>query len=193
VKAVIKADGGKGSFTSVVADTAAYEAVYSKKADFAIAFAAQEGVEARLRKIDLRSFKFTDYGFPDFYQVVLACDRGWLQREPDLARAFVGATVRGFEAAIADPAKAADILIQENPGVFDANPALPRESTTFLVEGGYLVDAAGQVGTQTLPEWQGYSGFLYEQGLLTGKDGKPLTAPPDYASLFTNDFLPAGG
>jgi ABC-type nitrate/sulfonate/bicarbonate transport system substrate-binding protein len=193
VKAVITADGGKGSFRSVVADTAAYEAVYSKKADFAIAFAAQEGVEARLRKIDLRSFKFTDYGFPDFYQVVLACDRDWLQREPDLARAFVGATVRGFEAAIADPARAADILIQQNPGVFDANPVLPRESTAFLVDGGYLVDAAGHVGTQTLPEWQGYSSFLYDQGLLSGKDGKPLSAPPDYASLFTNDYLPAGG
>jgi len=25
---------------------------------------------------------------------------------------------------------------------------------------------------------------------LADKDGKPLTAPPDYAALFTNDFLP---
>ena len=55
---------------------------------------------------------------------------------------------------------------------------------------GYLVDADGKVGRQTLERWQGYSGFLYEQGLLVDAAGKPLTAPLDYASLFTNDYLP---
>ena len=46
------------------------------------------------------------------------------------------------------------------------------------------------VGTQTLEKWSGYSGFLYQQGLLVDAQGAPLTAPPDYASLFTNEFLP---
>jgi hypothetical protein len=46
------------------------------------------------------------------------------------------------------------------------------------------------VGPQTLQRWQGYSGFLYDQGLLVDGAGKPLTSPPDYAALFTNDFLP---
>ena len=48
----------------------------------------------------------------------------------------------------------------------------------------------GKAGTQTLETWSGYSGFLYDQGLLTVADGKPLAAAPDYGSLFTNDFLP---
>jgi NitT/TauT family transport system substrate-binding protein len=52
------------------------------------------------------------------------------------------------------------------------------------------VDEAGHVGTQTLERWQGYSGFLYEQGLLVDAAGKKLTVPPDYAALFSNDFLP---
>jgi ABC-type nitrate/sulfonate/bicarbonate transport system substrate-binding protein len=190
VKAVIQDDGGEGEFTTIVADTAAYEAVYAGRADFAIAFMAQEGVEADLRDIDLRTFAFTDYGFPDFYQVVLACDREFLARDPELARAFVGATVRGFEAAIADPEAAAEALVAENPGVFDANPELPLASTRYLVDHGLLVDAQGAVGTQTAEQWEGYSRFLYEQGLLAGPDGNPLTAPPDYGSLFTNDFLP---
>jgi hypothetical protein len=55
------------------------------------------------------------------------------------------------------------------------------------------LDAQGNVGTQTLEQWQGYSGFLFDQGLLTDRAGKPLTTAPDYASLFTNDFLPAAG
>ena len=154
-------------------------------------FTAWEGVEAELRGIALRYFQFSDYGFPEFYQVVLACDARWLEREPDLARRFVAATVRGFEEAVADPEAGVAALVAENPGVFDANPDLPLASQRYLDEGGYLLDAAGRFGSQTLEQWTGYSRFLYEQGLLTGPDGKPLAAPPDYAALFTDDFLPA--
>ena len=190
LRAVIESDGGTGTFEVATLDSAAYEALYNKRADFTIPFTAWEGVEADLRGIDLRYFRFADYGFPEFYQVVLACDRQWLEREPDAARRFVGATVLGFEAAIADPAAAADALIAENPGVFDANKELPRASIEFLIEGGYLVDDRGEFGQQTLGRWQAYSEFLFEDGLLADAAGKPLTAPLDYASLFTNDFLP---
>ena len=190
LKSVIKADGGTGTFTTVTLDTAAYDALYAKRADFVITFAAWEGIEAKERSIELRTFKFGDYGFPDFYQVVLACDGRWLAAHPDLARAFVGATVRGFELAADDPEQAAALLVSQNPGVFDGNPALPLESQKFLASGGYLRDENGVVGRQTLAEWQGYSGFLFDQGLLAGPDGKPLPTAPDYQALFTNDFLP---
>jgi ABC-type nitrate/sulfonate/bicarbonate transport system substrate-binding protein len=190
LKFVIKADGGKGVFKTATLDSAAYEALYNHQADFTIPFTAWEGVEAGQRGIELRYFQFADYGFPEFYQVVLACDRQWLQRNPDAARRFVAATVRGFQLAADDPDEGARILIDENPGVFDANPALPKASQEFLATGGYLVDGGGTFGTQTLERWTGYSRFLYEQGLLTGPDQKPLSAPLDYGRLFTNDFLP---
>jgi len=190
LKAVIKADGGKGDFEVATLDAAAYEALYQHKADFTIPFTAWEGVEAEERGIGLRYFQFADYDFPEFYQVVLACDRQWLDANPAAARAFIGATVRGFQFGADKPDEAAEILVNANPGVFDANRDLPRDSQRYLVENKLLVDDAGEVGTQTLGRWQGYSGFLYEQGLLVGADGKALTAPPDYASLFTNDYLP---
>lgn len=190
LKSVIKADGGKGTFTTVTLDTAAYDALYAKRADFVITFAAWEGIEAKERGIDLRTFQFGDYGFPDFYQVVLACDSRWLAAHPELARAFVGATARGFDLAASDPDEGARLLVSANPGVFDGSPDLPLASQRFLATGGYLRDANGAVGRQTLAEWQGYSGFLFDQGLLAGPDGKPLTTAPDYGSLFTNDFLP---
>ena len=106
-------------------DTAAYDALYAKRADFVITFAAWEGIEAKERGIDLRTFQFGDYGFPDFYQVVLACDSRWLAAHPDLARAFVGATARGFDLAASDPDEGARLLVSANPGVFDGSPDLP--------------------------------------------------------------------
>jgi ABC-type nitrate/sulfonate/bicarbonate transport system substrate-binding protein len=191
VRAIIQADGGKGEFTTVTLDSAAYEALYAHRADVTIPFTAWEGVEAEQRGIALRYFQFADYGFPEFYQVVLACDSRWLAREPDLAKRFVAATVRGFEVAATDPQAGVAALVAENPGVFDANPDLPLASQRFLDDGDFLLDADGHFGTQTLERWTGYSQFLYEQDLLAGPDGKPLTAPPDYAALFTDDYLPA--
>jgi ABC-type nitrate/sulfonate/bicarbonate transport system substrate-binding protein len=190
LKAVIQEDGGTGDFTVATLDAAAYEALYSKKADFTIPFTAWEGVEATQRQIDLRYFQFSDYGFPEFYQVVLACDRQWLEKDPDAAKRFVGATVRGLQFSNDHPDEAAAMLAAENPGAFDVNPDLPKASQEFLAAGGYLVDANGVAGTQTLERWTGYSRFLFDQKLLTDASRKPLATAPDYAGLFTNDFLP---
>jgi ABC-type nitrate/sulfonate/bicarbonate transport system substrate-binding protein len=190
LQSVIRADGGTGAFDVVTLDTAAYEALYSKRADFVITFTAWEGIEAAQRGIDLRTFRFTDFGFPDFYQVVLACDRDWLTRDPVTAKAFVSATARGFGFAALNPDDAAAILVSSNPGIFDANPDLPKASATYLAEQGLFMDLHAGVGTQTLETWSGYSGFLYQQGLLVDGQGAALTAPPDYGTLFTNEFLP---
>ena len=125
LKAVIQADGGKGTFTTIQADSTAYEALYERKADFTIPFLAWEGVEAHERGIALRTFKFTDYGFPDFYQVVIACSDDFLTAHPDVARRFVAATQRGYALAASDPAQAAAILIAAEPGRLRHEPEAP--------------------------------------------------------------------
>ena len=137
-----------------------------------ITFAAWEGVEAEASATStLRTFKFTDYGFPDFYQVVLACDRDWLAREPGAAKAFVGATVRGFEFAAAEPDAAAQILlVQQNPGVFDANPEVPTASARYLAERGLLVDAQGNVGHADARAVAGYSRLPVRPGPADRRD-----------------------
>ena len=192
IKVVIKHDGGKGDFKDATLNASAYEALYAKQVDFTIVFTAWEGLEAKERGIDLRYFKPTDYGFPDYYQVLLSCNTDWLAKHDDLARRFVGATVQGFQFAATNPAEAAQILIAQNPGIFDANPKLPEESAAFLAQSGLYLNSAGIVGPQTLEQWTGYSGFLYREGLLTDANGKALTSPPDYGALFTNAFLPGG-
>ena len=174
---MIKADGGKGDFTTVTLDTAAYEALYAKRADFVITFTAWEGIEAGQRGIPLRTFAFTDYGFPDFYQVVLACDRRWLDREPDLAKAFVVGLrprlrVRGRPSRRrrGDPGRPEPRRLRRQPGP----PGAPASGSSPTA--ATCATRQGAVGRQTLERWQGYSGFLFDQGLLIDADGKPLAA-----------------
>ena len=189
LKAVIKADGGLGKFKVATLDTAAYEALYSGKADFTIIFSAWEGIEAQERNVKLRTFEFTDYGVPDSYAVVLVCNNDWLAAHGDVAKRFLAATAAGYEQAASHPDMAAAKLIAANPGVFDANAALPLDSARYLAEHG-LYGTPTRVGPQTAEQWRDFSGFLFDTGLLARPDGKLLSARPDFGSYFTNDYLP---
>jgi len=184
---VIRSAGGGGKFEVVTLKTAAYEALYSGAADFTVPFVAWEAIEADLHKQALRLFKYTDYGFPDFYQVVLAGSEPWIAQHRDLAQRFVQATVRGFAYAARQPHEAAQHLIAANPGAF-TEPELVERSATLLAKQYYL-DGHGAFGTQTLDQWTGYSKFLYGTGALVDGQGKALTKEPDWSTHFTTDLL----
>ncbi|WP_300009173.1 ABC transporter substrate-binding protein [Pseudonocardia sp.] len=187
MQAVIRAAGGTGEFTTVVLGTAAYEALYAGEVDFTEPFVAWEGIEAELRGQPLKTFAYTDYGFPDAYAVLLIGNSPWLAANPDAARAFVQAAQRGYQLAADDPARGAQLLMDANPGVF-AEPELVTRSQEMLAA-EFLRDGSGTVGPQTLERWAGYSGFVVDSGALAGPDGAPLTARPDFATWFTNDYL----
>jgi ABC-type nitrate/sulfonate/bicarbonate transport system substrate-binding protein len=187
MRAVIRDAGGAGNFTTVVLGTAAYEALYAGQVDFTEPFVSWEGIEAELRGQPLKTFNYTDYGFPDAYSVILIGNSPWLTQHPDLAAAFVQAAQRGYQLSADDPDRAGQLLMDANPGAF-TEPELVRRSQRLLSE-RYLRDESGRVGPQTLDKWWGYSGFAFDSGALTGPDGAPLTARPDFATWFTNDYL----
>jgi ABC-type nitrate/sulfonate/bicarbonate transport system substrate-binding protein len=189
MQAVIKDAGGAGQFQNVVLGTAAYEALYAGQVDFTEPFVTWEAIEAQLRGQPLKTFDYTDYGFPDSYNVLLIGNGSWLQAHPDQARAFVQAAQRGYEFAADDPANAAELLEKANPGAFTEPELVTRSQQMFSER--YLRDESGAVGTQTLDKWSGFSGFLYDTGTLVGPDGKPLTARPDFATWFTDEYLAA--
>ena len=150
----------RATFDTVTLDTAAYEALYDEARrlrDHLRGLGGHRGGPARTST--LRTFKFTDYGFPDFYQVVLACDRG-------LAGAGPGGRegVRGRDGARASssPRRARTrpprSSCAQNPGVFDANPELPVASARLHGRArGCSWTRPASVGAQTLDEWTGYS------------------------------------
>jgi ABC-type nitrate/sulfonate/bicarbonate transport system substrate-binding protein len=187
MRAVIQADGGRGEFETVVLGTAAYEALYAGEVDFTEPFVAWEGIEAELRGQPLKTFSYTDYGFPDAYNVLLIGNSPWLRDHPDLAARFVQAAQRGYQLAADDPDRAAQLLMDANPGAF-TEPELVTRSQHMLAE-RFLRDENGRVGTQTPQKWAGYSGWVFDSGALTGPDGAPLTQRPDFATWFSNDYI----
>ena len=183
MQAVIRAAGGKGDFKTVVLGTSAYEALYAGQVDFTEPFLAWEGIEAQLRNEPLKTFAYADYGFPDAYSVIVIGNPAWMKAHPDAATAFVAALQRGYQLGADDPTQAVKLLTDANPGVF-TEPELVSRSQEMLAQ-RYLKDAAGKVGTQTAATWSGFSGFLYDAGVLSGPDGKRVTTRPDFATWFT--------
>lgn len=186
---VIRNDGGTGDFTTVTLGTSAYEAVYSGQADFTVSYFAWEGLEAEHNGTPMRYFQYTDYGFPDAYSIVINGNQKWLEDHPEEAAKFVKAVQRGYQTAAEDPDRAAQDLIDANPGAF-TDEDLVRDSQRMLAA-DFMKDANGVVGTQNLETWSGYSGFLFDNGLLAGPDGKTLTQQPNWSEYFTNEYLAA--
>jgi ABC-type nitrate/sulfonate/bicarbonate transport system substrate-binding protein len=187
MRAVIRAAGGTGEFSTVVLGTAAYEALYAGEVDFTEPFVAWEGIEAELRGQPLKTFAYADYGFPDAYNVLLIGNSTWLRDNPEAAAAFVQAAQRGYQLAADDPARGAELLETANPGAFAEEELVRRSQEMLAAE--YLRDENGVVGTQTLEKWAGFSGFLYDTGSLAGPDGAALARRPDFGTWFTNEYL----
>jgi NMT1/THI5 like. len=79
MQGVVQSAGGDGEFETVTLGTSAYEALYSGDVDFTVPYVAWEGIEAEHRGVDLKTFAYTDYGFPDAYQVLVVGNNTWLE------------------------------------------------------------------------------------------------------------------
>lgn len=187
LRQVIRNDGGKGDYETVVLGTSAYEAVYSGTADFTVSYLAWEGIEAEHSGTPMKYFAYTDYGFPDAYAITISGNENWLDDNPEDAAKFVQALQRGYQLAADDPDRAAQDVIDANPGVFTDEP-LVFESQRMLAD-RYMIDGAGAVGEQNIDKWSEYSGFLYENGVLVDEGGNALTSEPDWSTYFTDEYL----
>lgn len=111
----------------------------------------------------------------------------WLRDNPDTARRFVQAVQKGYALAAQDPATAARMLKEANPGAFTSDELVDRGAQ--MLSERFLRDAQGRVGFQTPQQWAGFSGFLYDTGTVAGPDGAPVRQKPDFSTWFTNDYL----
>lgn len=147
--------------------------------DFVWLFYAWDGLRAQQQGLNVSFLMLRDYPdcVPDFYTPILMASEEWVAQNPEVTRAFVQATARGYAAAIQDPAGAAEILLAAAP---DLDATLVKASAEWLA-GQFQADAP-RWGEQRLEVWQAFTEFMRESGAVQGEF--------DPARAFTNDYLP---
>lgn len=188
ISTIIRHDGGKGNFETVTLGTSAYEALANGSVDFTLEVSTWEGVDAELKGIRQRGFRYADYGVPDEHTTVIASSDAYLQANPKPASAFVEATRRGYQFAVDHPGEAGDLLIVSNKDAL-TDPALIHASLKMLVDGHFLRSQDGVIGTIDKAKVEAIGTYLFNAGILLDADGKTLKGRPDFGAYFTNEFL----
>mmetsp|Transcript_29626 Transcript_29626/g.64442 ORF Transcript_29626/g.64442 Transcript_29626/m.64442 type:complete len:357 (-) Transcript_29626:139-1209(-) len=168
VQKLIQADGGSGEYKEVPHPyLKVWDLLKEGKVDATWVFMAWEGVEARLKGVELNAFCLQDFGIPYGYAPVLMAHPDLIASEPGTVRNFLAATAKGFEWAAANPAEAAELLVKGAlaHNQVELNAELVLESQKVL--GPAYLDAEGRWGRMTEERWTKYLDWLHEAGLLT--------------------------
>jgi ABC-type nitrate/sulfonate/bicarbonate transport system substrate-binding protein len=182
VAAVVAADGG---------NPAAVETVDTGAAELTPEFLAASGLDATFGGYwswdaltadpaaadQVRVWPMRDTGAPRYHSYVLGAPEALLRADPDLVRAFLEMTARGYAAAAADQEAAAALLAKVVPYV----PSWRLARSLALVAPTWFHDGTwGQLRPDLLA---GYADFLSGYGILA--------TPEIWAAAVATDFLPS--
>ena len=188
IKSVIQADGGRGVFKTATLSTAAYEALYNKRADFTEVFVTWEGIEADMRGIKLRTFNPVQFGVPDHPAVVLVAKADALGKRKEALGKFLEATRRGYEYAAKEPEDAARMFTAALPKETFPEPELVRRSAVMMAP--LLLGKDGRWGSQDPAVWNAYAQWLIDLGIVLDAKSQPVKTP-DSKPYFTNELFAA--
>ena len=185
---IIRHDGGTGDFETVTLGTSAYEALANGAVDFTLEVYTWEGVKAERDGPAQRAFRYADFGVPDQHTNFIGTSEAYLADNAETANAFITASQRGYEYAIAHPDEAADILVAANAdAALDRN--FVRASLEALIAGHYLKAENGAAGTIDPARMDAVGSFLFDAGILKDGNGTVLTEKPDFTRYYSNAFL----
>jgi putative hydroxymethylpyrimidine transport system substrate-binding protein len=144
-------------------------------------FVPADGVQLQVSGHPITPFRLDEYGGPAYPGLVTFTTRALAQHEPALVRAFVAATVEGYEDTLRRPAQSlADLLAQ--------NPSLERKFTQASLAAYLPLFADGgrvRFGTLQAANIEAMSRWMLAGGLIGA-----AIAPARYGS---NSFLPSKG
>ncbi len=198
VRRMIETDGGKGDFDKVTVGTSTFATLASGRADFGGFYATWEGVQAKMNGPELRCFTEPDYGVPGNADSIgiITSDR-LVDDDPELVRAFVQATQRGYRYAYEHGDEAASVLVHDAPEA-NLDEAFVAESMRTIVDGQYwgdrkqIDDGDFVLGSIDYDGTQRYFDFLAESDAYADANGRVVHEAPRSHDLATDEFL-AGG
>ncbi|MCG8480261.1 MAG: ABC transporter substrate-binding protein, partial [Spirochaetales bacterium] len=151
---------------------------FEREIDFTWIFYGWDGVRAEIQGVDLDYFPLAEFDERlDYYTPIFITSEEMIADDPETVRAFLRALSRGYEATIADPAVAGEVLRNYAPEI-DVEHA--RRSLDYLAS--YFRASADRWGVMDRAVWENFTAFMDENGLLP----RPL----DVEAAFTNEFLP---
>jgi NitT/TauT family transport system substrate-binding protein/putative hydroxymethylpyrimidine transport system substrate-binding protein len=164
LKSEVEADGGDPSQVDRV--TIGFNAVASLAAgriDAATGFWNAEAVALRRQGVPIRVFRVDRFGAPRYPELVLCANQAAVDGDPDLVRAVLAATTRGYRLAAARPDHALADLLELSPGLVAADQ---RAQTGALAQASAFEPVA-RFRRQALRAWASWD---LEHGILR----KPL-------------------
>ncbi|GIP34409.1 ABC transporter substrate-binding protein [Paenibacillus sp. J2TS4] len=180
LQSLMQADGGADAdkVKSVNLGEADFFTAIERDVDFSWIFYGWTGIEAELRGVPLNIIHLTDYSDKlDYYTPLLITNEKTIQQQPELVKAFLAATAKGFQYAVDHPEEAAKILLQAAP---ELDEELVMASQKWISP--RYQDDAPQWGIQKKSVWENYASWMREHGLIEEEF--------DAEAAFTNEFLP---
>lgn len=183
IKYVMEKDGGDYSKLELIPNviTNEAEALRNNDTDAIWIYYAWSGVACEMAGLDFDWFAFTDIDEVfDYYTPVIVANNTFLEENPEMARAFMAATKKGYEYATENPENAARILVEgDTTGSLTDSLDLVTASQKWI-SGKYTDDAEGW-GIFDADRWNRYFSWVYREGLIENE------IPENYG--FTNDFI----
>jgi putative hydroxymethylpyrimidine transport system substrate-binding protein len=157
---VVADDGGDpGRVETVTIGFNTVPALQGGRVDAITGYPPADGTALEQRGDEVRSFALDEWGGPRYPGLVAFSTEQAIERDSGLMRAFIDATVRGYEDTIEDPERCLDALVAEAAEI-------DRELAAAQL-GAYLplFEAGGEYGALRPEAFAELSGFLRDTGL----------------------------
>ena len=177
IRAVMLQNGADpDKLNMVIADGLGFESL-GRACDIMWSYEAWDIIQAELAGVELHYIPcpVLDERL-DYYTPVIVTNTQTLENDPEMVKAFLRATAKGYEDCIADPEEGAQILYKYTP---DYDLEMLKVSQAYLAD-KYIADAPSW-GIMRDEVWDNYTEFMVEYGVLD--------SPVPASDCYTNDFL----
>lgn len=176
---ILKNDGVKNGIEDVQFTNVGYDALtglFAGQLDAISVYYTNQPVIAENQGRKVNIMKVTDYGVPDYYDLVIATNEDMIKNNPDVVERFLRAVTKGYKEAAANPQEAIKLMKQSNPELDTAvaNKEILLEAPVWMANNGVF-------GWQEESRWLTFAQWM--------KDGSLLTKPVDARKAFTNSFI----
>lgn len=179
LKGLMAKDGADFSKLEMISvGTLDFFTAVSNHVDFTWIYYGWDGIAAEIKGLPLNFIKLQDVDANlDSYTPVIIASEDLLEDDPELAKAFLRASTKGYEFAIENPDQAVEHLLKHAPEI---DKEIAMESQRYLAK-EYKADAK-KWGEMDINIWRNYGAFMSDQDLIES----------DFIAeeAFTNEYLP---